>query len=183
MTELRIACVFSTAAAGTGLHAAMLAHGCAARGLSVTAFGPAGTWHQFRRGDPGDQAGVRFAPVEIGHRPRPGRDAAAVRQLRRLLAEAGSDVVHAHGMRAGAIAALALTPAPAPDPALVVTVHNAPPGGTTAGLVYAGLEWVIARRADAVLCASGDLVLRMRHGRPGRRAGRGCRAAGRAAVR
>jgi glycosyltransferase involved in cell wall biosynthesis len=162
MTALRIACVVSTAAAGTGLHAAMLAEGCAVRGLSVTAFGPEPTWRRFARGSADGRAAVRFAPVDIADRPRPARDAAAVLRLRGLLAAAAPDVVHAHGMRAGAITAAALAVSPRPVPALVVTVHNAPPDGARDGLVYAGLERVIARRADAVLCASGDLAARMR---------------------
>jgi glycosyltransferase involved in cell wall biosynthesis len=177
MTALRLAIVVAAAAAGTGLHAALLAEGCAARGLSVDAFGPAETGRRFFRGDRGgpaappggDSAGtahergsVRFEPVEIADRPRPARDAAAVLRLRRLLAAAAPDVVHAHGMRAGAIAAVALMRARRPAPALIVTVHNAPPGGALANLVYLALERVIARRADAVLCASGDLAARMR---------------------
>jgi len=186
VTALRLACVVSTAAAGTGLHAAMLAEGCAARGLSVAVFGPAQTWRRFFRDDPADavtaadgdastvaasggssagaapgRASIRFEPVEISDRPRPVRDAAAVLRLRRLLARAAPDVVHAHGMRAGAIAAIALTRRPRPVPALVVTVHNAPPGGVLASLVYQALERIIARRADAVLCASADLAVRM----------------------
>jgi glycosyltransferase involved in cell wall biosynthesis len=186
MTDLRLACVFSTAAGGTGLHAALLAEGCAERGLAVTAFGPADTWHRFFHGDPGvpadaspgagpgagpggrslgagrELARVRFAPVEIADRPRPVRDAAAVLRLRGLLAQAAPDVVHAHGMRAGAIAAFALTRPSRRAPALAVTVHNAPPGGVLASLVYRVLERVIAGRADTVLCASGDLASRMR---------------------
>ncbi len=158
MTAPRIACVFSTAAAGTGVHAAMLAEGCAARGLSVAAFGPAQTWHRFFQ----ERAGVRFEPVEIADRPRPARDAAAVLRLHGLLAGAGPDVVHAHGMRAGAVAAVALARGLRPAPALVVTEHNAPPGRLPGNLIYQALERVIARRADAVLCASGDLAVRMR---------------------
>jgi glycosyltransferase involved in cell wall biosynthesis len=104
--------------------------------------------------------------VEIADRPRPGPDASAVRRLRRLLATEDPQVVHAHGTRAGAFAALALGPrgrGPAGlVPALVVTMHNAPPRGLAAGLVYRGLERVVARRADAVLCASPDLADRMR---------------------
>ncbi len=158
MTALRLACVFAAAAGGTGRHAALLAEGCAARGLEVTAFGPAGTWHRFF-GGPG---GVRFTPAEISGRLRPARDAAAVLRLRRLLVQAAPDVVHAHGMRAGAIAAIALTRPPLAAPALAVTVHNAPPGGIVANLVYRACERVIARRGDAVLCVSGDLASRMR---------------------
>ncbi len=162
MTAPRIACVVGTAAAGTGLHAAMLAHGCAARGLSVTLFGPEPTWRRFARDGADGRAAVRFAPVDIADRPRPARDAAAVLRLRGLLARAGPDVVHAHGMRAGAITAAALAVSPRPAPALAVTVHNAPPDRARDRLVYVVLERVIARRADAVLCASGDLAARMR---------------------
>ena len=109
MTALRIACIFSTAAGGTGQHAALLAEGCAARGLAVTAFGPAGTWRRFFRPAAAQSPDrVGFEPVEIADRPRPAADAAAVLRLRRLLARAAPDVVHAHGMRAGAVAAIAL---------------------------------------------------------------------------
>ena len=46
--------------------------------------------------------------------------------------------------------------------ALLVTVHNAPPGGGPAAVVYGVLERIVARRADAVLCVSSDLQARMR---------------------
>jgi glycosyltransferase involved in cell wall biosynthesis len=164
----------------------MLADGCAARGLQVAVYGPAGTGARFfaapdgppsaeppvppalsaAGGNPGP-AGVRFAVLDLSDRPRPARDAAAVRRLRSLLAREMPDVVHAHGTRAGAFAAAALgrpwrRRAASQRPALVVTMHNAPPAGTLAGLIYRALERVIARRADAVLCASGDLADRMR---------------------
>jgi glycosyltransferase involved in cell wall biosynthesis len=158
MAAQRIAFVFGTAAAGTGLHAAMLAEGCAAHGMTVAAFGPADTGRRFFR--PG--TGVRFEPAEIADRPRPARDAAVALRLRRRLAQTAPDVVHAHGMRAGALAAAALAHVRRPAPVLVVTVHNAPPGRYPASLIYRLLERIIARRADAVLCASGDLALRMR---------------------
>ena len=85
-----------------------------------------------------------------------------------------ADVVHAHGMRAGALAALALRPfagqRPAAaarwpggrPPALVVTVHNAPPAGASAAAVYGLLERLVAANADVVLCVSSDLSARMR---------------------
>jgi glycosyltransferase involved in cell wall biosynthesis len=184
MTRLRICYVLATAAAGTGYHAAMLAEGAEERGMSVAVFGPSATLTRFFPGAPvpagaGDASenegggsgagagpgGIRFGAVEIADRPRPGRDASAVRRLRRLLATEDPQVVHAHGTRAGAFAALALGPrgrGPAGlVPALVVTMHNAPPRGLAAGLVYRGLERVVARRADAVLCASPDLAERM----------------------
>ena len=41
-------------------------------------------------------------------------------------------------------------------------MHNAPPAAGPAGAVYAVLERIVARRADAVTCVSGDLAARMR---------------------
>ena len=101
-------------------------------------------------------------PVEIADRPRPARDAVALLRLRKLLAGSAPDVVHAHGLRAGALAALALAGAPRRRSALVVTVHNAPPPAGLAGAVYGVLERIVARRADAVASVSGDLAARMR---------------------
>jgi glycosyltransferase involved in cell wall biosynthesis len=87
-------------------------------------------------------------------------------------------VVHAHGLRAGALTVLALGGPPGQGrrghrrggqgrrsrrPGLVVTVHNAPPPGRgTATLIYRVLERAVARRADLVLCVSADLEARMR---------------------
>jgi len=47
-------------------------------------------------------------------------------------------------------------------PALVITVHNAPPDGRGVRFVHEMLERICARRGDLVLCASADLVARMR---------------------
>ncbi len=58
--------------------------------------------------------------MEIPASPRP-RDAAAVATLRRAWRETPPDVIHAHGLRAGLVAALA-RPELVP---LVVTWHNA----------------------------------------------------------
>jgi glycosyltransferase involved in cell wall biosynthesis len=142
----------------------MLAVGLAAHDVSVTVLGPASAAKRFGLGE---LPGVRFAEVGFGDRPRP-RDAQTVLRLRRLLG-AGEGmgkgaVVHAHGLRAGALCALALTARPrGRRPALVVTVHNAPPeGGGLGALVYRLLERVVARAADLVLCVSADLERRMR---------------------
>jgi glycosyltransferase involved in cell wall biosynthesis len=71
--------------------------------------------------------------------------------------------VHAHGLRAGALTAVAVASARARRrAALIVTVHNAPPVGGVTGAIYRGLEVVVARRADSVLCVSADLEERMR---------------------
>lgn len=155
-TSPRVAFVLATTAGGTGRHAAMLAAGCARRGLPVSVFAPAGARALFAAAGPA----AAFSPVEIGDRLRPGRDLAALLRLRSLLGAARPDVVHAHGMRAGAVVALALAGG-RPRPPLLVTVHNGPPAGRLARLVHAALELVVARRADRVLCVSADLAGRM----------------------
>ena len=156
VSGLRVAYVLGTSGGGTGAHVAMLAGACAGQVAAVTVYGPAATGQRFFRRGP-----AAFVPVEIADRPRPARDAAAVLRLRRLLARARPDVVHAHGLRAGALAALALA-WPRRAPALLVTVHNAPATGRAAGLAYGTLARIVARRADAVTCVSGDLAARMR---------------------
>ena len=42
-----------------------------------------------------------------------------------------------------------------------MTVHNAPPAAEPRGAVYQVLERIVARRADAVLAVSPDLVARL----------------------
>ena len=75
-------------------------------------------------------------------------------------------MVHAHGLRAGALTAIALAfvrpSVYQPRPALVVTVHNAPAAGGVTGAIYRVLELIVARTADSVLCVSPDLEERMR---------------------
>jgi glycosyltransferase involved in cell wall biosynthesis len=134
----------------------MLAAGCAAGGAAVTVLGPAADVGSWSAALPG----VAITPVEFGGRPRPG-DAAAVLRLRRAFLAA--DVVHAHGLRAGALSVLARAGLRGrARPCLVVTVHNAPPaGGAAVAVVYLVLERIVARGADLVLCVSGDLERRM----------------------
>ncbi|HET6185691.1 MAG TPA: glycosyltransferase family 4 protein [Trebonia sp.] len=162
-TEVRqVAFVVGTTAGGTGAHVRMLAAGLARRGMAVSVFGPASAAAVL---GVASLPGVGFTPVEFGDRPRPG-DAAAALRLRRALRAAPPGVVHAHGLRAGALTVLALAGAIAarrPRPAIVVTVHNAPPpGGGAAARVYRVLERMVARGADLVLCVSPDLERRMR---------------------
>jgi glycosyltransferase involved in cell wall biosynthesis len=72
-------------------------------------------------------------------------------------------VVHAHGLRAGALAVIALSlRAPGTAPPLVVTVHNAPPASGVNAAIYQGLALLVARSAAVVLCVSHDLEERMR---------------------
>jgi glycosyltransferase involved in cell wall biosynthesis len=154
---VRVAFVLGTTAGGAGRHAAMLAGACADAGAQVRVFGPAST----RALLPAERTGViGFETVAITDRPRPAGDARAVLRLRRLLAATRPDVVHAHGMRAGAFAALALWPGG--RTALVVTVHNAPPPQARLATIYGVLERLVARRADVALCVSPDLSHRMR---------------------
>jgi glycosyltransferase involved in cell wall biosynthesis len=155
MTALRVAQVIGTISGGTGSHVAMLATGCQDRGLAVSVTGPAEARPMFA------SAAVPFTVAGIGDRPHPVRDAAAIMTLRRQLRLAAPDVVHAHGLRAGAFAALALARMAGPGPALLVTVHNAAPAGPRSAAVYRVLELIVARRATKVLCASGDLTARM----------------------
>jgi glycosyltransferase involved in cell wall biosynthesis len=139
--------------------------------VAVTVVGPAATERDlgFSAAAP-----VAFAPVEFADRPRVPRDARAVMRLRRLLADVGADVVHAHGLRAGALTAIALAFSGGRRPTLVVTVHNAPPIGGVVGAIYRVLELIVARNADSVLCVSADLEHRMRSS--------GARRVGRAVV-
>ena len=140
----------------------MLAAGLAGRAIVVSVLGPSSADAAFGFGA---LTGVTFSPVEFGGRPQPG-DVAAVLRLRWLLGS-GPDVVHAHGLRAGALTAIALggrrrRPPAGRRPRLVVTVHNAPPPGRGPRvLVYRLLERVVARGADLVLCVSPDLEARM----------------------
>ena len=234
MVAMRVAYVLGTTAGGTGSHVAMLARECAASGMQVRVFGPQAAGQRFfpaqrapaarpdgaRNPGTAEAAGGRaatgsvvadeppaFVVVDIADRPRPAHDLATVLRLRRLLRAWAPDIVHAHGLRAGAFTALALTALPPAHTrhrsmilktfqsylrksfqdkekgsrekpgqeeaggmtwrpwvrcALVVTMHNAPPAGSTNGLVYAILERIVARRADAVTWVSSDLGARMR---------------------
>jgi glycosyltransferase involved in cell wall biosynthesis len=171
---VKIAFVLGTTAGGTGRHVRMLAAGCAARGIPAVVLGPGETQRNFAFEAPGG-AGVVFEAVEFGDRPRVARDGYAVLRLRRLIAGSGADVVHAHGLRAGALAAIALAFGPPGRRApLVVTVHSAPPPAGAGGAIYQVLELVVARNAAAVLCVSADLETRMRRA--------GARDVGRAVV-
>ncbi|QKG19649.1 glycosyltransferase family 4 protein [Actinomadura verrucosospora] len=160
---LRVALVLGTAAGGVGRHVRSVAAGLAARGARVLVCGPAETERLFGF----TTGGVRFEEVDLADRPRPVSDARAVARLRRLLRDA--DVVHAHGLRAGALAVAACARvAPGPlrfsrgGPPLVVTLHNAVITGGRTAAIYGALERVVARGAARVLGVSPDLEERMR---------------------
>lgn len=99
---------------------------------------------------------VAEAPVRIRSSPRPLADLATVRTLRRMLHTAVERVdVHAHGLRAGALCALAVPRSGGHR--LVVTLHNRTIGSRPTRAVGALLLHVLARRADIVLAVSPDL--------------------------
>ncbi len=151
LRDRRILLVLATSTGGVGRHVRSLADGLLARGARVVVAAPAAAQTVF--GFPG------HVPVEIGSRPDPRRDLQAVRDLRRLARDA--DVVHAHGLRAGALA-------PTRRP-LVVSWHNAQLTGSRLGAL---LERHVARRATVTLAASRDLLLTARQrGAPDARLG------------
>lgn len=181
--RLRVAYVAGLATGGTASHVAALAAGCREAGLDVSVLAPPATLRLFSTATAGPapgtagavssgsaaaqtaggSGGIATVPVGITDRPRPAGDAAAVGRLRAAFISWRPDVVHAHGVRAGAFAALAIALLPRhARPALAVTVHNAAPDGRRERLVYGVLERICARRADLVLCASADLAARMR---------------------
>ena len=149
----RVLLVLGTSGGGVGRHVRALEEGLAAQGIPVLVAGPAATREAF--------GFDRFTAVDVADRPRPAADGRAVRTLRRLVRDA--DVVHAHGLRAGALAALARPGLRrGAGPRLVVTLHNALTATGVVAAVYAVLERIVARGADAVLVVSGDLGDRMR---------------------
>ena len=148
----RILQVCGSAAGGVRAHLADCARLLAADGHDVIVEAPAAVL------DGMDLEPARAEPLEIG--PRPSlNDTLAVARLRRLGRRA--DVLHAHGLRAGALAALALGRRRGRT-RLVVTLHNLTVGGRLTTLVGDRLERLIARRADLVLAVSPDLAERAR---------------------
>ncbi|MET9856967.1 glycosyltransferase family 4 protein [Streptomyces sp. NPDC006450] len=116
-----------------GAHVRSLATGLAARGVRVTVCAPVEAEGEYDF----TGAGARFTPD-------------AVSALRAACVEA--DVVHAHGVRAGMRAALALRGRRVP---LVVSWHGGGPGSGRLGLL---LERHVARAAAIVLGASSAQV-------------------------
>jgi glycosyltransferase involved in cell wall biosynthesis len=157
-----VALVLATSTGGIGAHVADLARRLAADGATVTVCGPVATNERFRFGPPVDPrapAGpgrVGFAAVEIATGTHPS-DARAVAALRRSLQAAQPEVVHAHGLRAGLVAALAGRTRATGWP-LVVTLHNAVLARGLRRGASRLAERMVARSAAVVLVASADLI-------------------------
>ena len=150
---LTIALVLGTSVGGIGAHVRELAAGLVARGNRVIVAGPAEIAERFGFGG----VGAEFRPVPITGSVDPARGVAVVRALRSALV--GADVVHAHGVRAGAFTGIALARRDTPS---VVTLHNAMLASGVRSRLLAGLEKLAVLRADVVLGASADLVERAR---------------------
>ncbi|HVF05869.1 MAG TPA: glycosyltransferase family 4 protein [Frankiaceae bacterium] len=146
-----IALVIARTAGGTGRHVRAVAAALAAAGRDVVVAGPPSADATF-----GFSSLARYEPVEVATGPRPLGDARAVRRLRRVLGDA--DLVHAHGIRAAALAGVA---APRAVP-LLTTWHNALLGSPLRRAAWLPLERRVARRATVTLCVSGDLAVRVR---------------------
>jgi len=147
MAEPRVVLVLAASTGGVGQHVRSLARELLARGVPAWVAGPASTDELF-----GFAAlGARFVAVDLSR--------AGVRALRAAVAAA--DVVHAHGLRAGLVAGLALRTV-RPRRPLVVTWHNAMLGTGVKRRLLAVLERAVARSADVTLGASSDLVSRAR---------------------
>lgn len=99
---------------------------------------------------------LRTYQIDIGARPS-GADLKALRQLKQLATTA--QVIHAHGLRAGALAVLAAKRLPAAKrPRVVVTLHNLPVGSAPTRLVGKALHLAVVKGADYVLTVSSDLL-------------------------
>jgi glycosyltransferase involved in cell wall biosynthesis len=157
LAPLRDLLLLGTSGGGVARHVRALAASLVQAGLAVHVAAPAAVGEEFELSD----VGAGFTPVEIRERPHPRGDLKAVAAIGRLAEDA--DVVHAHGLRAGGLAVLALRRRHVP---LAVTLHNALLAEGVAGspvrAAYAVLERLVARGADAVLGVSADLEDRLR---------------------
>ena len=97
----RVAEVLATSTGGVGTHLRSVLPALADAGAEVTVCGPAATDVLF-----GFSGAAAFSPVEISAGLDPVADTRAVLALRRPAA--GADLVHAHGLRAGLVAAAAV---------------------------------------------------------------------------
>jgi glycosyltransferase involved in cell wall biosynthesis len=152
-----VAEVLATSAGGVGSHVRSLLPALRAAGATVTVCGAPATEDLFGF----TAAGASFAPVGISAGLAPLADRRAVAQLRRATAEA--DLVHAHGLRAGLVAAitrrLARRLGRRREQPLVLTLHNAlQEGRGPKQWLLTKAEGATVRGADLVLAVSGDLA-------------------------
>jgi glycosyltransferase involved in cell wall biosynthesis len=142
--------VLGSSAGGVVRHVTALARRLHADGVDVRVAGPAETLARLG-------ASVPTTVVEIGASLDPVRDLRAAAALRRAVTAVPGVLVHAHGVRAGFVATLALATTPRRTP-FVVTLHNAVLGSGARARLGTAVLRAVCRRADVVLGVSGDLV-------------------------
>jgi glycosyltransferase involved in cell wall biosynthesis len=149
----RVAEVLATSAGGVGSHVRMIVPAVRAAGAGVRVCGAPATEELFRF----TAVGADFRPVGISTRLAPLADSRAVVQLRQAVE--GFDLLHAHGLRAGLVAAVARRLSGDRERPLVLTLHNAlqESSGPREKLLRA-VEGTTIRAADLVLAVSGDLA-------------------------
>ena len=165
MSTERVLMVLGPSTGGIRRHVAALAAGLRARGWAVVVAGPAGVLDGL---EPADAPAVERLDVPAGLDPR--ALVRARRQLAALVAVHQPSLVHAHGLKAGWVAARVRPGQPGPPP-VVVTVHNLvlpelTPG--PGGRVLRVLEGALPRRVDATIAVSPGIAARF----AGRGAGR-----------
>jgi glycosyltransferase involved in cell wall biosynthesis len=155
--RLSVLLLLGTSGGGVARHVRGLAASLVQAGHAVTVAGPRQTEADFHF----TGVGASFVAIEMRDRPQPLKDVRAVRAVRDLTGHV--DVVHAHGLRAGGIAVLALRRSRVP---LAVTLHNALLAtglrGRPVAMAYGVLERLVARGAAVVLGVSGDLEAQLR---------------------
>jgi glycosyltransferase involved in cell wall biosynthesis len=149
----RIVEVLATSAGGVGSHVRTIVPAIRGAGATVRVCGAPATEELFGF----TATGADFRPVGISHGLAPLADSRAVVQLRQ--AAEGADLLHAHGLRAGLVAALARRVSGDRTRPLVLTLHNAlqESSGPKQRLLRA-VEGTTIRAADLVLAVSSDLA-------------------------
>jgi glycosyltransferase involved in cell wall biosynthesis len=148
--HLRVALVLGRSTEGIARHVLSLVRGLTGRGTRVDVYCPGTTEDTFAFGE----AGARVTVIDdIPASPGP-RDVGVVSHLRRALRAESVDLIHAHGLRAGFVAAIARPR----DTPLVVSWHQTFASHPLARLAHRGMARTVAGTAELSLCASDELV-------------------------
>lgn len=150
MKQARIALVIGQTTGGIGRHVSALVSEVVERGGNPQVFGPETT-----RAFGFEARGATFHPLEVPSRAASVNLFLKSSELTRLLG--GTDLVHAHGLRAGAVAGRAARRAGVA--ARIVTIHNAvlDRKGARAALAWLG-DRLLARQFSVRICVSNDLA-------------------------
>lgn len=162
--ERRILEVLGRSAGGIARHVARVVEGLDGRdGLRIEVAGPA---------DLPVPMAVPVLEVVIPDGPVRGHPG-AIRRLRAIVRRGGYDLVHAHGLRAGIDAALAVRGRPGSGdagPPVIVSVHNLIRPDIVGGgraLVYRRAEELAVRLSDRTLAPSVEIAEHLRATVPG----------------